>query len=134
MAATFKEIACEAIAQTQRLEGVIKALQAQNEALRKTAAQASLVQSVVQGLCKCGCLLPQEKAQASDLLSKDINASLRAIQGLCQVIPNANNIIKQASQDLNCGELVSQTNQANTNVGSIGDAAWAAVRRVLASR
>lgn len=129
MASTIKQVAEQAIKEVQRLEVLNRTLQAQINYLKK---DASLVSQTVDSLTKCGFLAQSDKQQASNILSKDSNASLRAIKGLCQIVANANTFVKQASCDLDCGSLVTENPKNIRKIQGV-DSAWQAVHRVLSS-
>lgn len=48
-------------------------------------------------------------------MQDDPNAALRAIQGLCNHITNAQHNVKKASLDMNCGKLVSASKAADSH-------------------
>lgn len=126
----YRKIAEEAVAQAERLEQINILLRDQLTLMKKASASTEQIQSTVQELFKCGCLQRQELAQAAQLLASDNNAALRVIKGFCVNSSNAQTLSKQASNALNCGQLVNSTVKKTQSYS--GDA-WQAVRKVFAS-
>ena len=132
MAQDFKQLAEAAIKQCKVYQTCIQSLRSQLDMRKKAAVQLdmALLQKSVNALIKRGSLSAADHAATMELLQKDPNAALRAINALCEQSADASPIMKTASADVTGGVLVGHPNNKEQKVDE-RTAAYKAVAETL---
>lgn len=116
MSLDFEKIARKAVAQCQEYETQIQAL-VQQLSLNKKAScvDQQLIQKSVAALIKTGSLKEWQAEETKKLLATDPNASLRALNAICEGYTDAKNIVKTQSLNLDGGVVISEKESQSEN-------------------